>query len=340
MNRPRTKDKHLPKNVYHRHGAYYFVKAGKWKPLGVDLATALSEYARIIQPSSGGCDELLERTLDRCREKLDKGELSQATVDQYAIACKQLKLNLTEFTPTDLKPKHIAALLDHDRNTPSMANRKLTFLRIAFQNGLTWGICETNPAYGVKRLPEHKRDRLIGDAEFLKVQEHAPKHIRIVMDLAFSTGQRIMDVVWIALADVSEQGIYFKQRKTGKKLLVRMTPDIQSAVDKAKALHTNIRGLTLFHQRNGKRYSYGAIRDAFRRACAKAGVQDYRPNDHRAMSLTAARRGGLNATKLAGHSTEATTLRYLRDRSPEVVDGPSFGQELENWTPGSKKSKA
>lgn len=336
MNRPRIKDKHLPRCVYHRHGAYWLVRKGKWTPLGSELSLALAEYARLIQPSVGGCDELLDRTLERCKEQ----GLAKATIEQYAVACKSLKLNLSEFKPEQVKSSHVAGILDHDRNTPNMANRKLTFLRLAFTNALTWGMAEVNPTYGVGRLKEGKRERLITEEEFRKVQANAAPHIQTIMELAYLTGQRIMDVVGIKLADIDESGIYFRQQKTGKRILVRMTPQIRTALEAARSRYTSIRGLTLFHQRNGKPYGYRGIRDAFERARVKAGVEDYRPNDHRAMSLTSAEGQGLDPQKLAGHSTRATTNRYLRDKSVKVVDGPSFGQPLDNWTKDSGESKS
>lgn len=326
--------------MYPRHGAYWYVKRGKWTRLGDNLTAALTEYARLIQPPIGGCDELLERTLERCRERVKAGKMAENTVRQYAVAAKQLKKNLAEFTPMQVRPHHVAALLDMDRGKPNMANRKLSFLRLAFTHGLTWGLAELNPTYGVGRLEEAKRDRLVTMEEFRSVQGHAAPHLQIIMELAYLTGQRIMDVVKVKLADVTAEGMGFRQQKTGKRLIVKMTGEIQAVLDRAKAMHTNIRGLTIFHQRGGRPYSYGAIRDAFQRAVAKAGVSDYRLNDHRAMSLTAARGQGKNPTKLAGHRREATTDRYLRDRSPELVDGPSIGQPLDNWTDGTKKSTA
>lgn len=338
--RPRGRDKHLPACVFHRHGAYYYVKRGVWKPIGENLASALAEYARIISPQTGGCDELLERTLDRCRERVKAGKMAENTLKQYTIAAKQLKKNLAEFTPMQVRPHHVAGLLDIDRAKPNMANRKLSFLRLAFTHGLTWGLAELNPTYGVGRLEEGKRDRLVTMDEFRAVQAKAAPHLQVIMELAYLTGQRIMDVVKVKLADVTADGVGFRQQKTGKRLIVKMTAEIQAALDRAKAMHTNIRGLTVFHQRGGRPYSYGAIRDAFRRACALAVVLDYRLNDHRSMSLTAARKQGLNPTKLAGHRREATTDRYLRDRSPDLVDGPSIGQPLDNWTDGTKKSTA
>ena len=45
MSRPRKHDTDLPKCVFYRHGAYYFVKAGKWNFLSNDRAQAIAKAA-------------------------------------------------------------------------------------------------------------------------------------------------------------------------------------------------------------------------------------------------------------------------------------------------------
>lgn len=332
--RPRGKDKHLPPCVYHRHGRYWYVKRGKWRDIGTTLPQALAEYARIIAPPSGGCDELLDRTLERCKETVKPN-----TYSQYSVACKKLKPILAEFTPDLVEPHHIASILDHHRTTPNMANRMLTFLRLSFANGLTWGMCRTNPCYGVKRHEEKRRDRYLTHEEYKAIWQAAPAQLRAIMDIAYLTGQRIGDVLGIRLQDVSKDGIAFQQQKTSKRLIVT-APDLQAAVERAKALHSNIRGMTLFHGRGGKPLSYGGVRDAFQRACSLAKVEDATLHDIRAKSLTDAKKQGKNAQKLGGHSTEAMTNRYIRDRDFEAAEGPSIGHLGEYWTEDAKKSTA
>ena len=62
----RRKDKHLPSCMYHRHGRYWYVQGGKWHKLSKELPTALTEYARYVEPPSGGMDALLRMNLSAC----------------------------------------------------------------------------------------------------------------------------------------------------------------------------------------------------------------------------------------------------------------------------------
>jgi integrase len=146
------------------------------------------------------------------------------------------------------------------------------------------------------------------------------------MDLLIRTGQRVGDVLRIRRTDLTDEGIRFVQQKTGAKLVVPWTPELRAVVDRAKLLHGNIRALTLLHNRRGKTPDYRTVQLQWTKACAAAGVTDAHIHDLRAVALTAARKQGLNATRLAGHSSPAQTERYLRDREEPLASGPSFGQ--------------
>ena len=62
--RPRKTDRHLPRRVYQRHGAYYYVdRTGKWVRLGKGLEDALQAYA-------GGMPGLIDRVLAHIRPRL------------------------------------------------------------------------------------------------------------------------------------------------------------------------------------------------------------------------------------------------------------------------------
>jgi len=150
------------------------------------------------------------------------------------------------------------------------------------------------------------------------------------MDMCYQTAQRIGDVLEIQHADISPDGIAFRQEKTDKPLLITMTPEIEATIKEAKALH-KVMCKWLFHPK-GKNtpYSYGAIRDSFTRARDAAKVKDVKIHDIRAKSLTDAKKVGIDAQKLAGHTNPAMTDRYIRRREIDVVSGPSLSAVLES----------
>jgi len=307
--------------MYIKHGAYYLVKKGKWERLDSDYQGALLAYAKIMGgKGNGGMPKLIDEALDSMR-----GRLADNTIKQYEAAATKLKHHLADFEPRQVLPRHVAALKLHMSDTPNMANRVISFMRMVFAYALEQQIVDSNPCTGIKRHTEKKRDRYISDEEFSAICDAASPYIRSIIEMCYLTGQRIGDVLAIRLADISDKGIAFDQQKTGAKLIVGMTPDLETVIAQAKALPRTVRGLTLFCTRGGGRpVSYETVKDAFRKACAKAKVTDATIHDLRAKSLTDTDKQGNDAQKLGGHTDARMTKRYLRLRTIDVAQPPKL----------------
>lgn len=326
--RPRKTDRHLPACMYYRYGAYYLVKQGKWIRLGSDYAMALQEYALLTSPKGGGMADLIDEVLRHISPNL-----SANTVKQYEQAARRLKEILLEFAPEQVRPMHVAAIKTELSKTPAMANRLISFLRVVFQYAVEWQRVDTNPCIGIKRHKEQARGRYMTDDEFQAIRAAAEhRAIPVVMDLCFLTGQRISDILSLRNEQISKDGISFTQQKTGARLVVRMTPDLESAIKAARQAHPQRIGRpgsyeTLLYTRGGKPYSYKTIQEAFNRAREAAGVADVTLHDLRAKSLTDANREGKDAQKLGGHTDRRMTERYIRQREIPVADGPTMGKK-------------
>lgn len=322
MNRPRKNDRHLPPCVYEKHGAFWYVKAGKWTRIGSTLVEALEAYAGLVKPSEGGMDKLIDEAL---AHHVKVESLSKNTQKQYRGAAEILKRKLVEFSPTTLKPKHVAALKAAMAETPNMANRVLSVLRTIFSYAVEWQLVDSNPCIGIKRHAEDNRERLITDAEWWAIHKAAGPRLQVIMELQQLTGQRIGDVLKIRRSQVSEAGIRFKQQKTGKELLVAMTPDMRLTLARAEALSAGKPpALTLLRGRYNGAPDYRSVLRQWHDACTAAKIEDALPNDGRAKAATDADDAGQNATALLGHSSPAMTRRYLRGRKLKVVEGPTI----------------
>lgn len=321
MNRPRKKDKHLPQCVYIRRGQYYFVKRGKWIPLGGNHALAMAKYGQLYAGAPGSMPALIGEYLPL----ICKGR-KPSTVNQYKIAAKKLAHKFGDFTVQDVQGKDVAALKRDLGNTPNMANRCLTVLRLVFALALEDQVVAVNPCIGIKRHLEQKRKRLLTEGEFAAIYNVAGPRLKVIIDLAVLTGQRIGDVLKIHRAHLLPDGIRFEQQKTGAKLTVKWTDELREVVARAKTLNQNIRALTLLHGRSGKPPDYRTVREQWDKACTAAKVPDAHLHDLRALSATWTKRQGGNATPLMGHSSANQTVRYLRDRDSVLVEGPSFGR--------------
>lgn len=320
--RKRKNNRHLPQCVYQKHGAYYYVKSGKWVRIGTDLPTALQEYARLTTQGRGIAD-IVDRVISDAEKRVKHN-----TLTQYRQAADAIKQAFIDFSPAQVKPQHVFQFMDYHRATPNMANRMRSVLKMAFDFAVRSGECHSNPVISVPRYKEAKRDRYITHAEFMAIYNAGSATLRSIMDIAYLTAQRIGDVLAIRLSDITDEGILFRQEKTGKRLLVRDSTELSEAVTRAKALHgRKITATYLLGQRNGKIRRYSGVKGLFQRAAAKTGVVDVTLHDIRAKSITDAKRQGLDPQALAGHTTEAQTVRYIRDRETSVVSGPSFRQK-------------
>ena len=320
--RPRKQQRHLPPCLYEKHGSYWHVKKGRWTRLGPDLRTALQRYAEMHDALKGEMPDLIDAALATFK-------VAPATRKQYATAGRKLKTMLAEFSPAQVQPKDVAAVKIKLAGTPNMANRCLSVLRMVFAYAVEQQIVASNPCLGIERHSERKRTRYLTDAEFSAIRAHSGPRLRVIVDLAYQTGQRISDVLAIRRADLTDDGIRFKQGKTAVTLTVAWTPALETVVAEAKALHRNLVALTLLHNRRGKAPDYRTVRDQWDAACKAADVTDAHLHDLRAKSLTDAKREGQDATALAGHTSKTMTDRYIRLRESPLVHGPSFRQALD-----------
>lgn len=317
--RPRKKDRHLPPCVYIKHGAYYLVKDGKWRRLGADLHVALSEYASIMALPEDGLPALIDKALPA----LIEGKSSNTKM-QYTHCAGLLKDVFAEFRPEQVRHGDIVQMMDAFSDRKSIANRMLTVLRLAYRWALDRGLVQSDPTVSVKRFAQQSRDRLVTPAEYAAIYARCLPWLQIIMDLCYLTGQRIGDVLKIEYSHLGDEGIFFEQQKTGKKLIVGWTPELRAVVDRAKDSNHKIKSLRyLLSGRAGTPRAHPNVWKTFKNAAREVGLGDITLHDLRAMSGTEAERQGIDPMALLGHTDRRTTQIYLRDRSAKVVAGPA-----------------
>lgn len=316
--RPRNKDRHLPACVYLKHGAYWYVKKGKWTKLANDLQAALYEYARIVATPLEGLPALIDDALPH----LIAGKAA-TTKQQYTHSAGLLKKVFAEFRPDQVRHGDIVQMMDAYSSTLATANRMLTVLKLTYQWALDREKVFVNPTTSVKRFTQPTRQRLISANEYAAIHKFCPPWLQNIMDVCYLTGQRIGDVLKIEREHLADEGIYFRQQKTGKQLIVAWTPELHAVVDRAKASSGKVVGMSyLLGGRGGKmRYPSNVWRH-FKAATHAAGIKDVTLHDLRAMSGTDADNQGMDPTALLGHTDRRTTQIYLRDKSAKVVSGP------------------
>jgi len=257
--------------------------------------------------------------------------LAKNTRLQYRHAVEKIRSAFAEFSPADILPTDVAQYLDALKATPNMANRIRSVLKVMMDCAVRWGMASSNPVVSIKRHEEKQRDRYITDEEYNAIYSMSPYWMQLIIEACYLTGQRIQDVLSIKFSDISEEGVYFQQQKTGQRLLVRATPELKNLVARATEFSEQYPGTEyLLPARGGKKRVYSVVRDGWKAACQQAEVQDAHLHDLRAKALTDADAQGLNAQRLGGHTTAAMTERYLRLRRTIVAESPKMGGQKED----------
>lgn len=327
MTRRRKIDLDLPAHVYRSHGSLFYVDFNKkWHCLGKDWNESakkqwvvLSEKENVIQ---GSMAELIDRYLEEIAIKK-----AVSSYRNNLLEAQNLRAVFGKMRPEDIKPKHVYAYLDlRGKNAPSAANREKALLSHMFTIGIRWGLIEVNPCRDVRKISIDKRTRYITDAEFAAVKAVSSEVVRLIMDFAYLTGQRIGDVLEVRLTDLLDDGILIEQNKSGGKvrLLVLWNDDLRRLVASIRAMDKQCGSVFLFHGRGGHPYTYGGFSSMFRRFVQKAGVLDFHFHDIRAKSLTDLKRAGGDAQLLAGHQSSEMTDHYVKRREIERVVPLSF----------------
>lgn len=191
-------------------------------------------------------------------------------------------------------------------------NRELSFLKTMFNLAVEWGWLDENPAEKVKLLRgEEKRLRILDRKEIAKLIECAAGHLKPILILAVSTGMRkgeILGLKWKHV-DLANGFIRIVNSKNGDSRNVPLdshTRDTLLKLRQGSGSEDHV-----FWRANNERIK--CVKEAFKAACIRAGIADFRFHDlrHTAASLLAA--GGCDIITLQhilGHKTLLMTQRY------------------------------
>jgi len=323
VGRKRQSDHSLPPRMHFKDGSYYHVastKPRKWTKLHRELSKARILWAQIENGETGDSG-MFNTRLDEYLVSKKFLALSDKTRQQY----ENLAIKIREFfkgaTISAITPAHIALWMD---NYPSevQANTGKSIISNVFKVAVRQGVVNRNPC---TEIPYHNiegRDRYITDNEYRSIWNSAEPHVQIAMDIGYLTGTRVSDILAIKLQDVSAEGIYIKQGKTGKKILFMLSPALEEVLQRAYALPRPVRGMHLICNHSGQAYRYETFNLHWLNATRAAGIPDNDLifHDIRGKAATDAKALGLDYQALLGHATKAMSEKYIRLREVQRVE--------------------
>jgi hypothetical protein len=326
VGRTRKKNKGLPKRVYLRHGAYYFVDyTGKWIRLGKSLGEAYRALATLVEVGpvetiNDLCDRYDREVLLTYRPKERQGRLPHLA---------RIRAVMGHMRPQELTGLGVRAFRDKlgERQgliwkRPQLALKGLMVLSHMFSWAAEWGVVETNPCAGVPRPPQPSRERCPTDAEFAAVRARCPPMHQIAMDVALLMGLRREDILKLDRGSETDAGVLVPTSKTNKPLLFAWTDELRTVFKRAWAERPQVRR-ALICNRKGKRYTGDGFSKIWTRAhdrARKAGdfSEPFRFNDIRAKSASDDASVDRASNRL-GHTSRQTTERFYI-RTPRKVE--------------------
>lgn len=318
MGRPRKTDKHLPANMMHRHGAYYFVKAGKWARLADSYGPALVKYAALV-----GSPVTVATVKDAVWHYIEasKDRLAPSTLAGYRASAANVCAVFGAMRLVDVQPHDVYRYLTTKGNV--QANRDRALLSAAYSEARRIGAfpkAADDPTKGLEfRNPEKPRDRYVTDAELDAIIAVASPKLACIARFIELTAMRQGDALRVRLADLDDDGFTYWNSKSKRAQGLEWSDELTACVEDAKRLWRRFGREWLFESRpKGKHaargigpYTPSGLRALWRVARAKAGLPDVRLHDLRAKAGSDAASDG-DAQRLLGHADAKVTRRHYR----------------------------
>jgi integrase len=316
MGRKRLHDKHLPIRVYLDHGTYWFrPKDAKPVNLGRDLAEMFAKYGVIIGAQWNG--RTLGDVIDRYRAEVLPTKRSAQTRKDQGKELGRLKVVFGELPPDRLTAQQCYRYLDGRRTKDgnparTAARHEIVLLGHVLSKAIRWGLATLNPVRGLDFGERAGKRAQVSLEQVEAVRALASERIRVAIDLAVSTGQRRGDLLTLRRSQLTDDGILFRQSKTGADVLITWSDDLRSIVERAKRLTPQIPAEYLIRTQHGKPYTargFSAIWQRLMTKHVKAGGTRFSFHDLRAVSADGAETVEEARDRL-GHASTSTTLRH------------------------------
>lgn len=313
VGRKRTRDRHLPPRVYHRHGGYYFVdRDGKWNNLGSDYSDALKAYAALL--GSAAPAATIEQLWSKYQTEVLLKKSAKTRRNREQEMGQVLKV-FGRMQPGHVEPHHVWTYW-RDRGEIEQARHEIRALSALLTFGRQCGaVKHENPCYALKLPGAQARERYVSDEEFLAVRDLAPSMIGYAMDLALIAGMDQQTIRRLERKNVTDDGLVFERRKTGKPQIIEWNDELRATIK--AMLHEEPRARRyLICTRSGHAYSANGFQTAWQRLQVEAHragaiTERYTFHDLRAKSASDDETDQGAADRL-GHGDAALTRRVYR----------------------------
>lgn len=226
MGRKSTVNLNLPRGMRARVRArkhsepviYYYYDTGsrprKEIPLGKDYVLAVQEWAKLEAAKAPQNIATFNQLAERYQNEILIHKKA-GTQNTYNHAIKHLRefFGNPDAPLEKIQPQHISQYLGWRKATPSGANMEIAVFRAIWNQARAWGYTEkTSPTQNIKtHTLTGRKDVYIDDYLYKFVYDHADTDMRDLMDIAYITGQRPIDIVHMRSHHIHDGVLYITQ---------------------------------------------------------------------------------------------------------------------------------
>ena len=292
--------------------------ARDWKVMaadGVDPTRHKDEAGRTV---SDLCAEYLEVHAPRKRSATD----DHAKINQHIKPRIGRKL-LKDVAYTDIERLHRSM-----KKTPYAANRTLALLSKMFSLAVKWEWLDRNPAKGIERYVEEKRERFLKPDEIQRLSQALIDYVDVAQRP--SQAQKSVDAIRLLMLTGARRsealsatwdmfdfdaGVWIKPSSHTKQKKVHRVPLSPPALQLLQEIKYRVNGSDyLFPSRSSSKHPHlMELKKAWAKICELAGLEDVRIHDLRHTFASILASGGASLPligALLGHTQVQTTQRY------------------------------
>ena len=305
---------------------------GTWPDISVDQARKSAREMKVRMASGENPND----TLRQARQEMTFADLFAIYMARHAKPAKRtwpedqrifdayLALpiggrKLSEITRAKIAEIHAK----RGQEAPTQANRVLALLSSVFGRAIEWGLWEkANPCAGIRHFSETVRDRFLSGDElrrlFLALDEEANGTARDFFRVALLTGARsgnLLEMKWVDI-DLDAAIWRIPHTKNGTPQTVTLVPAVVDILKARREQGRKEKVVSPYVFPGGGRNGHmGEPKSAWRRICARAGIENARIHDLRRtfgswQAITGASLPIIG--KSLNHKNQSTTAIYAR----------------------------
>jgi integrase len=205
------------------------------------------------------------------------------------------------------------------KTSPGSANRLVALLSSLYNRARDLG-CTVNPAAGINRFPENKRERYLLPEElprFHKGLKAISQDMRDLFELALYTGARFGNIKSMEWGEVDftsgTWSIPADKFKTGKPVVVPLVKQAAEILERRKKACGNLPQAFVFPAGDSESGHIERPEKSWAVVCSKGELKDLRIHDLRHSLASWQAASGVSLSIIGrglGHATNATTSRY------------------------------